>query len=101
MRFTEEAPVEDSPQLSTALRALSSLTREQRMALLAALQAFVGALSAHDIAGGSGIDVLAEQSWNKRAGWGDHEWARWETCAWYKHFCRLVRVFTIQLGNQN
>jgi hypothetical protein len=87
-RAADEAPVEESPALATALKALASLTREQRAALSAALGAFVDALATAP----ANDTILTEKAWHNRANWGDDEWATWSIWAWYKHFCRLVSL---------
>lgn len=81
--MVEEKPVEDSPALTTALKAYSTLSSEQRAVLSKALCEFVNCLS------NSG-SVITEAAWFNRANWSSAEWGAWETWGWYRNFCRLV-----------
>ncbi|GLB33280.1 putative MIF4G like protein [Lyophyllum shimeji] len=91
----EEAPV-DNPAMTTAIKALNSLTREQKAALSRTLEGFVSCLAA------SATDlnpnphsrmVITEQAWHDRANWGNDEWNAWETWGWYRQFCRAYSPY--------
>lgn len=84
----------ESPQLTTALKAFASLTREQKGALAQTIEGFVLCLApapgdiyqnpyAHN--------VIGDEAWKKRLTWSNTEWRTWETWGWYRHFCRTVR----------
>jgi len=88
-----EAPHVDNPALTTALKAFSSLTKEQRTALSRTLEGFVACLapSASDShANPHARTVITEEAWNNRANWERDEWNAWETWGWYRQFCRAV-----------
>nr|GAT46157.1 predicted protein [Mycena chlorophos] len=76
----------DSPALSAALKALASLTREQKAALSKTLEGFVSYLT--PAVSEAQRRVITEQGWNERARWEKEEWNTWETWSWYRHFCR-------------
>ncbi|KAJ7163814.1 MIF4G like-domain-containing protein [Mycena crocata] len=87
----DEAPAVDSPALTTALKAFTSLTREQKGALSRTLDGFVSCLAP----GASDPNpnphsrvVISEQGWNERSGWEKDQWNAWETWGWYRQFCR-------------
>ena len=80
-----ESKAADSPALTAALKAFSTLTTEQRGVLSKTLNEFVNTLE-----GSSGI--LSESAWYNRANWTDEEWQSWETWGWYRHFCHIVRM---------
>ncbi|KAE9399085.1 hypothetical protein BT96DRAFT_957356 [Gymnopus androsaceus JB14] len=82
-----EEPVPENPALIVALKAFSSLTREQKAALSRTLEGFVSCLAP------SSTRNLSENSWHNRANWGKEEWNAWETWGWYRHFCRAVSGF--------
>jgi nuclear cap-binding protein subunit 1 len=87
---------EDSPQLVAALKAYAAVTREQKSTLAHVLEGFVHTLHTSSDAARR---VIAADSWDGRAGWGDEEWVAWRTWMWYKHCCRVVRaVFCILCG---
>jgi nuclear cap-binding protein subunit 1 len=79
---------EDSPQLVAALKAYAAVTREQKSTLAHVLEGFVHTLHTSDVA----RRVIAANSWDGHASWGDEEWVAWRTWMWYKHFCRVVRA---------
>ncbi|KAJ6627344.1 MIF4G like-domain-containing protein [Mycena sp. CBHHK59/15] len=87
----DESPVVDSPALTTALKAFTSLTREQKGALSRTLDGFVSCLAP----GVSDANpnphsrtVCSELGWTDRADWGKDQWNAWETWGWYRQFCR-------------
>lgn len=99
--------MDDNPQLTTAQKALTSLTREQRAVLSTTIEGFISCLvpastSPHEK---SYTDiVIQDQAWEQRASWSNDEWNAWETWGWYRHFCRAVRyssfaLFTNQVTN--
>ncbi|KAJ7638392.1 MIF4G like-domain-containing protein [Roridomyces roridus] len=88
---TDEALAADSPALTTALKAFTSLTREQKAALSRTLDGFVSCLAP----GASDANpnphsrvVISEDGWSDRAGWEKDQWDAWETWGWYRQFCR-------------
>ncbi|TFK28686.1 cap binding protein 80-PB [Coprinopsis marcescibilis] len=86
----EETPVDD-PQLITALKAYSSLIKEQKMALSRTLEGFVESLAPPPTArhpNPQARTVVSESAWESRAAWERDEWNAWETWGWYKQFCR-------------
>lgn len=94
--YAEETPATDNPALTTALKALTSLTREQKAALSRTLDGFVSWIAPSLAAHSPNPDaraILTESSWNDRASWDMDEWNAWETWGWYRQFCRVVRVF--------
>jgi nuclear cap-binding protein subunit 1 len=94
-----EAPAVESPALTTALKAHTSLVREQKAALSAALDGFVALLcTKSDRASPSVLKVITEDGWNDRANWVDDDWDAWETWAWYRHFCRVVSNSSLRLA---
>ncbi|KAI5122169.1 hypothetical protein M0805_007067 [Coniferiporia weirii] len=90
-----EKPTDDSPALTIASKAYSTLTREQRAVLSKTLNEFVNVL------GGTG-SILAESAWFNRANWSNADWDAWETWGWYRNFCRLyasyLRSYSTALG---
>ncbi|KAJ4471983.1 MIF4G like-domain-containing protein [Lentinula aciculospora] len=91
-----DEPVLENPALAVALKAFSSLTREQKAALSRTLEGFVSCLapsptSLHPNPKARGI--LSENSWHNRANWGKEEWNAWETWGWYRHFCRAYSPY--------
>lgn len=80
---------EESPALVNARKAHETLTREQRGVLAKTLNEFVNALSST-----GAKNILNEASWFNRVSWGDEDWEAWETWGWYRHFCRLVSLFS-------
>ncbi|KAF9242931.1 MIF4G like-domain-containing protein [Melanogaster broomeanus] len=86
----------ESPQLMVALKAFTSLTREQKFALSRTIEGFVSclALSSNDAHQGPyGESVITEQAWEKRSTWSNDEWQTWETWGWYRHFCRMYAPY--------
>ncbi|RXW20034.1 hypothetical protein EST38_g5825 [Candolleomyces aberdarensis] len=86
----------DSPQLVVALKAYSSLTKEQRMALSKTLEGFVGCLAPTSTAphpNPHARTVIEESAWENRANWGRDEWNAWETWGWYRQFCRAYAPY--------
>ncbi|KAF6762456.1 cap binding protein 80-PB [Ephemerocybe angulata] len=91
----EEADA-DSPQLVAALKAYSSLTKEQRMALSKTLEGFISCLAPSSTAphpNPQARTVVSESAWENRANWGRDEWNAWETWGWYKQFCRAYAPY--------
>lgn len=89
----DAAPVVENVALSTALKAFSSLTREQKAALSKTLEGFVACLAPSDTdvhANPHARTVITEAAWENRANWGRDEWNAWETWGWYRQFCRAV-----------
>lgn len=85
----------ETPQLTTALKAFTSLTREQKGALSRAIEGFVSCLapSPHDAYQNTyGRSVIGDDAWEQRRTWSNNEWRAWETFGWYRHFCRMVRL---------
>ncbi|KAF8841289.1 hypothetical protein BDN67DRAFT_989826 [Paxillus ammoniavirescens] len=92
----QDDPAAESPQLKTALKAFTSLTREQKCALSRTIESFVSclALSPSDPHHNPyGQSVTTEQAWEKRLTWSDDEWKTWETWGWYRHFCRMYAPY--------
>lgn len=85
-------PAAESPALSTALKAFTTLTREQKAALSRTLDGFVSYLAAEDRLSSLAGDVITEKAWQNRANWDQPEWNTWETWCWYRHFSRTVRL---------
>ncbi|TFK43083.1 MIF4G like-domain-containing protein [Crucibulum laeve] len=91
----QEATV-DSPALTTALKAFSSLTREQKAALSRTLEGFISSLapSASDANPNPHTrTVIADGAWENRDTWGRDEWNAWETWGWYRQFCRVYSPY--------
>ncbi|KAH6896461.1 cap binding protein 80-PB [Coprinopsis sp. MPI-PUGE-AT-0042] len=91
----EEETVDD-PQLVTALKAYSSLTKEQRMALSRTLEGFVESLAPGPTArhpNPHARTVVTEEGWEARESWGRDEWNAWETWGWYRQFCRAYAPY--------
>ncbi|KAF9457993.1 MIF4G like-domain-containing protein [Collybia nuda] len=92
----DETPVVDNPALTTALKAFTSLTREQKAALSRTLEGFVASLapSATDSnPNPHSRTVITEKAWQNRASWGKDEWNAWETWGWYRQFCRAYSPY--------
>ncbi|KAF8629608.1 hypothetical protein AX15_003350 [Amanita polypyramis BW_CC] len=92
----DESPTVDNPALNTALKALSTLTQEQRAVLSRALEGFVNylaPLSTDHRANPTTRTVITVQGWNNRVNWERDDWAAWETWGWYKHFCRVYSPY--------
>ncbi|KAK2462294.1 hypothetical protein APHAL10511_005600 [Amanita phalloides] len=92
----DESPTVDNPALNTALKALSTLTQEQKAVLSRALEGFVGYLAplpTDQRANPAARSVVTVHGWNNRANWERDEWAAWETWGWYRHFCRAYSPY--------
>lgn len=76
----------ESPALAAALKAHSTLTRDQKTALVRALDGFVSFLGS---APQSGV-VITKDAWHSRNSWEDDPWDSWESWGWFRHFCRAV-----------
>ncbi|KAI0699826.1 cap binding protein 80-PB [Cytidiella melzeri] len=85
--------IEESPALSTALKAFSILTREQKMVLSRALDGFVDCLASASNPNPNARNIVAENAWHNRANWSEAEWVALETWGWYRHFCRLYSPY--------
>ncbi|KAG1828882.1 armadillo-type protein [Suillus variegatus] len=73
-----DADVKPFKQVTVALKAFASLTREQKGALARTIEGFT---------------VITEQAWEVRATWSADEWNTWETWGWYRHFCRTYSPY--------
>ncbi|KAJ3496811.1 hypothetical protein NLJ89_g10434 [Agrocybe chaxingu] len=96
------APVVDSPQLTTALRAFSSLTKEQKTVLSRTLEGFVSSLAPSESSpypNPHARTVIIEEAWSNRANWGRDEWNAWETWGWYRQFCRAYSPYLRTYAN--
>ncbi|KLO09925.1 hypothetical protein SCHPADRAFT_999939 [Schizopora paradoxa] len=93
---TEEAPVVDSPALTNAVKAQTTLIKEQKAVLSNTLGKFIDKLK-------DTSSILSEKAWQNRANWEDAEWETWETWAFYRNFCRLyapyLRTYAETLGS--
>lgn len=87
----------ESPAVANAVKAFTSLKREQIATLNETLSGFFFCLGAPDSAAFAARDILNEASWNNRANWSQAEWLSWETWAWYQHFCRMVSVWAVSI----
>ncbi|KAG9317086.1 armadillo-type protein [Chiua virens] len=86
----------ESPQLTTALKAFTSLTREQKGALSRTIEGFVACLARSTSDGyqdAHGHSVIGDDAWDRRLTWGNDEWKTWETWGWYRHFCRTYAPY--------
>ncbi|KZS92618.1 hypothetical protein SISNIDRAFT_412320 [Sistotremastrum niveocremeum HHB9708] len=79
--LAQDAPVQQSAGLTTALSASSTLLSDQKLALSKALEGFAALLVDTD-------NLLSESDWNSRTTWTDEEWQLNQTWNWYRHFCR-------------
>ncbi|KAF8239499.1 hypothetical protein L208DRAFT_54676 [Tricholoma matsutake] len=91
-----DSPIVDNPALTTALKAFTSLTREQKAVLSRTLDGFVACLApvstdAHY--NPHSRTVVTEKAWHNRANWGRDEWNAWETWGWYRQFCRAYSPY--------
>lgn len=84
----------DSAALTAALKAHATLTRDQKTALVRALDGFVSYLGPSSSAGA----VLSQESWQSRESWGLDEWSSWQTWGWYRQFCRAVSAIDFASG---
>ncbi|KAI0366193.1 cap binding protein 80-PB [Pilatotrama ljubarskyi] len=85
-------PAGESPQLTSAIKAFTVLTREQKSALARTLDGFVDYLA---IEGASHKvrEVITEHAWHNRANWEDDDWESWETWCWYRHWGRTYSPY--------
>ncbi|KAF5357711.1 hypothetical protein D9758_007514 [Tetrapyrgos nigripes] len=90
MDVDKEPPLAENPALTTALKAFSVLTKEQKSVLSRTLEGFVACL-APSMSGTHPNpkvrDIISESAWEDRANWGTDEWNAWETWGWYRQFC--------------
>lgn len=84
--------VTESAALTTARKAFSTLTREQKTALSRVLDGFVDCLVSESGAHPRADHVVTEAAWHSRANWGEEEWEAWETWGWYRHWSRMVSL---------
>ncbi|EGO01454.1 hypothetical protein SERLA73DRAFT_166017 [Serpula lacrymans var. lacrymans S7.3] len=92
----DETPAVESPALVTALKAFTSLTREQKAALSRTLEGFVSCLapSVSDMHQNPHAGkVITQDAWDGRANWNADEWNAWETWGWYRHYCRVYSPY--------
>ncbi|KAF5322475.1 hypothetical protein D9619_001169 [Psilocybe cf. subviscida] len=97
-----ETPPVDNPALTTALKAFSSLTKEQKTALSRTLEGFVACLAPKSTATNANPHartVITEDAWTNRADWGRDEWNAWETWGWYRQFCRAYSPYLRAYSN--
>ncbi|KAI0773723.1 cap binding protein 80-PB [Fomes fomentarius] len=91
----------ESPQLTSALKAFTILTREQKAALTRTLDGFVDYLVAEH-AKPTTQEVITENAWHNRANWEDEDWETWETWGWYRHWSRTyspyLKNYTATIG---
>ena len=80
----------ESPQLTTALKAFATLTREQKAALSRAVDGFVDYLVDSEKPNETAGEVITEKEWHNRVNWNEEQWETWETWCWFRHFCRAV-----------
>ncbi|KAI0637657.1 cap binding protein 80-PB [Trametes polyzona] len=85
-------PAGESPQLTSAIKAFTVLTREQKSALARTLDGFVDYLVV-DTAGEKVKEVITEHAWHNRANWEDEDWETWETWGWYRHWGRMYSPY--------
>ncbi|PPQ68653.1 hypothetical protein CVT24_005384 [Panaeolus cyanescens] len=93
---TVAAPETDSPQLQSALKAFSSLIKEQKAVLSRTLEGFVSCLAPspdEPRANPHSRTVVSEDAWENRANWGRDEWNAWETWGWCRQFCRVYSPY--------
>ncbi|KAI0751203.1 cap binding protein 80-PB [Daedaleopsis nitida] len=88
----DAAPAGESPQLTSALKAFTVLTREQKAALARTLDGFVECL-ATDSVSPTVREVVTEHAWHNRANWEDDAWESWETWGWYRHWNRTYSPY--------
>ncbi|KAL1939685.1 hypothetical protein VTO73DRAFT_9718 [Trametes versicolor] len=85
-------PVGESPQLTSAIKAFTVLTREQKSALARTLDGFVDCLAV-ETASEKVREVITEHAWHNRANWEDDDWEIWETWGWYRHWGRTYSPY--------
>ncbi|EJU06060.1 hypothetical protein DACRYDRAFT_60601 [Dacryopinax primogenitus] len=87
--FEAPTPVVDSPALANALKALATLTKEQKSSLTAALTGFCRIL----VYSPDGL------SWEERDQWDEDGWGSWETWGWFRHFCTFYCSYLRSYAN--
>ncbi|KAI0676720.1 cap binding protein 80-PB [Trametes maxima] len=85
-------PVGESPQLTSAIKAFTVLTREQKSALARTLSGFVDCLAVEGVSP-KVREVITEHAWHNRANWEDDDWETWETWGWYRHWGRTYSPY--------
>ncbi|TFK83265.1 cap binding protein 80-PB [Polyporus arcularius HHB13444] len=85
-------PAGESEQLTSALKASTVLTREQKSALARTLEGFAEFLAAES-ASPKVAEVITEHAWHNRANWEDDDWETWETWGWYRHWGRTYSPY--------
>ncbi|KAI9063483.1 cap binding protein 80-PB [Trametes sanguinea] len=85
-------PAGESPQLTSAIKAFTMLTREQKSALARTLEGFVDYLAVEGVSS-KVLEVTTEHAWHNRANWEDEDWETWETWCWYRHWCRMYSPY--------
>ena len=88
---TDVIPAGESPQLTSAIKAFTVLTREQKSALARTLDGFVDYLAVEG-ASPKVREVITEHAWHNRANWEVDDWEVWETWGWYRHWGRTVGI---------
>ncbi|RPD62077.1 hypothetical protein L227DRAFT_609933 [Lentinus tigrinus ALCF2SS1-6] len=86
------APAGESPQLTSAIKAFTVLTREQKSALARAMDGFIDYLAAKS-SSTKVAEVITEHAWHNRANWEDDAWETWETWGWYRHWGRTYSSY--------
>ncbi|KAI0829290.1 cap binding protein 80-PB [Trametes gibbosa] len=85
-------PAGESPQLTSAIKAFTVLTREQKSALARTLDGFVECLAVETVSA-KVAEVITEHAWHNRANWEDEDWETWETWGWYRHWSRTYSPY--------
>ncbi|KAI0772512.1 cap binding protein 80-PB [Trametes elegans] len=85
-------PAGESPQLTSAIKAFTVLTREQKSALARTLDGFVDYLAVESVSP-KVREVITEHAWHNRANWEDDDWEIWETWGWYRHWGRTYSPY--------
>ncbi|KAI0334935.1 cap binding protein 80-PB [Cubamyces sp. BRFM 1775] len=85
-------PAGESPQLTSAIKAFTVLTREQKSALARTLDGFVDCLAVEG-ASPKVREVITEHAWHNRANWEIDDWEVWETWGWYRHWGRTYSPY--------
>ncbi|KAH9894092.1 cap binding protein 80-PB [Cubamyces lactineus] len=85
-------PAGESPQLTSAIKAFTVLTREQKSALARTLDGFVDYLAVEG-ASPKVREVITEHAWHNRANWEVDDWEVWETWGWYRHWGRTYSPY--------
>ncbi|KZV61795.1 hypothetical protein PENSPDRAFT_592329 [Peniophora sp. CONT] len=91
-------PTSESPALSAALKAVSTLSREQKSTLSLVIEGFVDLLHPSD-ASLPVYSVFSQSAWDERAAWTDNHWVAWSAWGWYKHFCRAYAPYLRTFAN--